>query len=56
MKKEILEEKVYYYTEVIEDPKKLMEAIESDNDNEWGEWAACSGQHYVYGSDKTIVK
>jgi hypothetical protein len=56
MKKEILEEKVYYYTEVIEDPKKLMEAIESDNANEWGEWAACSGQHYVYGSDKTIVK
>ena len=56
MKKEILEEKVYYYTEVIEDPKKLMEAIESDNANEWGEWAACSGQHYVYGSDKTIAK
>lgn len=54
MKKEILEEKVYYYTDVIEDPKKLVEAIEDDNAGEWGEWAACSGQHYVYGSDKSI--
>jgi hypothetical protein len=54
MNKEILEEKVYYYTNVIEDPKKLMELIETDNANEWGEWAACSGQHYVYGTDKNI--
>lgn len=54
MNKEILEKKVYYYTEVIEDPKKLLDAIELDNVNEWGEWAACSGQHYVYGTDKTI--
>jgi hypothetical protein len=56
MNKEILDPKVYYYTEVIEDPKKLVDAIENDNANEWGEWAACSGQHYVYGSDKNIVK
>ncbi len=55
MNKEILEEKVYYYTDVIEDPKKLVEAIENDNNDEWGEWAACSGQHYVYGTDKTIA-
>jgi hypothetical protein len=54
MNKEILEEKVYYYTDVIEDPKKLLEAIETDNANEWGEWAACSGQHYIYGTNKTI--
>lgn len=54
MKKEILEEKVYYYTDVIEDPKALVEAIESDNADEWGEWAACSGEHYVYGTDKSI--
>ena len=52
MDREILEEKVYYYTNVIEDPKKLIEAI--DSDDEWGEWTACSGQHYVYGTDKTI--
>ena len=54
MKKEILEEKVYYYTNLIEDPKALIEANESDNADEWGEWAACSGEHYVYGTDKSV--
>lgn len=54
MKVEKLEEKVYYYKNVIEDPKSLVEAIEIDNANSWGEWAACSGQHYIYGTDKTI--
>jgi hypothetical protein len=54
MNKEILEEKVYYYTDVIEDPKRLVDAIENDNKDQWGEWAACSGQHYVYGTDKNI--
>jgi hypothetical protein len=54
MEREILEEKVYYYKNVIEDPKKLVEEIEQDNANTWGEWAACSGQHYIYGTDKTI--
>jgi hypothetical protein len=52
MDKEILEEKVYYYTDVIKDPQKLVEAINSDD--QWGEWVACSGEHYVYGTDKTI--
>lgn len=55
MNKQILEEKVYYYTNVIEDPKKLMEAIEGDESTNWGEWAACSGEHYVYGTDRNIV-
>jgi hypothetical protein len=54
MDREILEEKVYYYTNVIEDPAKLVEAIDKDNKDPWGEWMACSGQHYVYGTDKTI--
>jgi hypothetical protein len=54
MDREILEEKVYYYTNVIEDPKKLVDAIEQDNENPWGEWMACSGQEYVYGTDKSI--
>jgi hypothetical protein len=54
MDREILEEKVYYYTNVIEDPAKLVEAIDKDNEDPWGEWMACSGQHYVYGTDKTI--
>ena len=53
MKKEILEEKVYYYTEVIENPQELIKELEQIP--EWGEWAACSGQHYVYGTDKTII-
>lgn len=56
MDREILEEKVYYYTNVIEDPKKLVDAIENDNKDPWGEWMACSGQHYVYGTDKQIVQ
>jgi len=54
MNREILEEKVYYYTDVIEDPKKLVDAIENDNQDPWGEWMACSGQEYVYGTDKSI--
>ena len=54
MEKEILEEKVYYYTNVIDDPQRLVDAIENDNKDPWGEWMACSGQHYVYGTDKTI--
>lgn len=55
MNREILEEKVYYYTNVIDDPKKLVDAIENDNKDPWGEWMACSGQAYVYGTDKTIA-
>ena len=54
MNLEILEEKVYFYTNVIENPEKLVKVIEEDSKNAWGEWAACSGQHYVYGMDKTI--
>ncbi len=53
MNKEVLYDKVFYYTDVIEDPKQLVEDLEQISD--WGEWAACSGQHYVYGTDKTII-
>lgn len=53
MNKEILEEKVYYYTDVFENLEELIEEIESIPG--WGEWMACSGEHYVYGTDKTIV-
>jgi len=53
---EILEEKVYYYTNVIDNPSELVKAIEGDDGNPWGEWAACSGQHYVYGTDKNIFE
>jgi hypothetical protein len=55
MNKEILEEKVYYYTDAIKDPQKLVEVIESDSSQEWTEWAACSGKHYVYGENKKVL-
>jgi hypothetical protein len=51
--REILDEKVYYYTDVFENPEELVGEIESLP--EWGEWMACSGEHYVYGTDKTII-
>lgn len=54
LKKEILEEKVYYYTDVIEDYKKLLEVIESENSEEWTEWASSSGMYYVYGQNKSV--
>jgi hypothetical protein len=53
LEKEILEEKVYYYTDVIKNPEELIKELEQIS--EWGEWAACSGKHYVYGTDKTII-
>lgn len=55
MQKEIFEEKVFYYTNVIEDPKKLVDAIESMNSDSWSEWTACSGEHYVYGTNINIM-
>ena len=54
MNLEILEKKVYYYTNVIEEPEKLVKAIEGDNEDSWGEWASGGGKHYVYGTDKSI--
>jgi hypothetical protein len=54
MNKEVLEEKVYYYTNVFDDLQKLMNAVEESSSN-WEEWTACSGEHYVYGTGKTIV-
>jgi hypothetical protein len=61
MEKEILEENVYYYKNVIADPKKFLEIIESTENEDfgnsitkWNEWTACSGEMYTYGSEKTI--
>lgn len=61
MIKEVLEENIYYYRNAIEDPKALVEKIEStelkdygNSISKWQEWAACSGEHYVYGSEKTL--
>lgn len=55
MIREILEEKVYYYTDVIEDPKKLIDEINIYNKDDWKEWTACSGEHYLYGKGKDIL-
>lgn len=61
MNKEILEENVFYYKNAIPDPKKLVDIIEStefedygNSISKWQEWAACSGEHYVYGTEKTL--
>lgn len=61
MEKEILEENVYYYKNVIPDPKKFVEMIDSTENEEWGnsvtkwnEWTACSGEMYLYGAQKTV--
>lgn len=58
---EKLFDNVYYYKNVIEDPKKLIDLIEStqaDNFSDfitkWEEWSACSGEMYVYGEHKRI--
>lgn len=58
---EELYDKVYYYKNVIKNPKKLIELIEStqsDNFSDfitpWEEWSACSGEMYVYGEHKRI--
>ncbi len=58
---EELYDKVYYYRNVIEDPKKLVDLIESTQDDKfssfitkWEEWSACSGQMYIYGEHKRI--
>lgn len=62
MNYEILEDKIVYFTDAIENPQYLIEQIE-DTDNyediyqsitKWHEWSACSGEHYVYGKQKNV--
>lgn len=62
MNKEILEKNIYYYKNVIPDPKKFIEIIESTENEDygnaltkWKEWTTCSGEMYTYGSQKTIL-
>ena len=61
MKSEELFDKVYYYTDVLKDPKKLVDLIESTESDKyssfitpWETWEACSGECYIYGSHKRI--
>lgn len=63
MNKEILDEEIYYYKNVIEDPKALIEAIEKTELKEfgyamspWEEWQACSGEMYTYGTHKKVFR
>jgi len=63
MNREILEEKIYYYTDVFEDPKKLVEIIEStefkdfgNSISKWSSWDSCSGQMYNYGTEKLFTQ
>lgn len=58
---EELYDKVYYYRNVIKDPKKLIDLIEKTQEDQfspfitkWEEWSACSGQMYIYGEHKRI--
>lgn len=58
---EELFDKVYYYKNVIQDPKKLVDLIESTQSENfssfitgWEEWSACSGEMYIYGEHKRI--
>jgi hypothetical protein len=62
MNRQILEKNIYYYTNAIPDPKKFIEILESTESKDygnsltkWDEWTTCSGQMYLYGSQKTIM-
>lgn len=61
MNREILEKNIYYYKNAIPNAKKFVEAIESTEKEDygtsltkWNEWTACSGEMYLYGSQKTV--
>lgn len=62
MEKVILEDNIYYYKNVIPDHKKFIEILESTEDkdfgksiNKWRDWLTCSGEMYIYGSEKTVA-
>lgn len=59
---EKLFDNVYYYKNVLEDPKKLIEILEKTEDDnylklfsKWIPWGSCSGPMYEYGSQKKIT-
>lgn len=59
---EQLFDKVYYYKNVVEDPKALIDLLESTESDEykslfskWNDWQSCSGEMYVYGSEKIVT-
>lgn len=59
---EKLFDNVYYYKNVLEDPKRLIDILEkTENDDysklfsKWISWEACSGEMYLYGTQKKIT-
>lgn len=55
-------ENVYYYKNVLEDPKKLISILEETESKEyaklfskWVPWGSCSGPMYEYGNQKKIT-
>lgn len=61
MQKEILGEKVYYYTDVIEDYDLFMKTMEeldsedlSNNVNVWNTWTSSNDKDFIYGETKTF--
>ena len=61
MKKQILEEKVYYYEDSVRDFDKLMQTIdeldkleEESGNVSWFDWTASNDRDFIYGSTKTF--
>jgi hypothetical protein len=63
MNKEILEEKIYYYTEAIEDfdnfqkVLKDLDSLDSNEDlnvNVWKTWTSSNDKDFIYGETKTF--
>ena len=53
MDKKILNEKIYYYENVIKDFDNFNKTLEKMNDG-WGTWNACGEIAYLYGESKII--
>lgn len=60
MKKQILEEKVYYYEDCIKDFDNLMKTIDEldamekeDGISSWLDWTASNDKNFIYGLTKT---
>ena len=63
MNKEVLDPKVYYYTDAIEDFDKFqstlkdLDSLESENGlgvNVWNTWTASNDKDFIYGETKTF--
>lgn len=61
MKSTILEKNIFYYENIVDDPRRVVEAIEQtekeDCDNlisKWQPWNSYDGKPYNYGTQKTV--